>query len=415
MLKVTHEFVNHKLGRAFVTPPLEEPMFKPDTLPRPTIRTSPIAAGSLPRRDSVDFWRGIVLCCILINHIPGNIFECLTPKNYGFSDSAEAFVFLSGLSLAYAYGGRFLNGKAAQVVQGLQWRAAKLYGLHLFLSLAAIAIFAAGATLGHDDMLMNVHGRDLFTDDPSAALVGLLSLGHQLGYFNILPLYIILIAILVLQLYIARTSAWVLLAASFAFYTAVRVFAWNIPTWPMKGTWFFNPLAWQFLMALGVTVGLVFKARTLPRIPVLLALSAAVVAFGAVSVTNGLSYWPGLQDWTRRWADLDKTSLGVGRIIHFASVAYLIHGTRLTLLMKRMPVYAPFCLIGRNSLMIFAILSLLTAFGQVVTELLGNTVLVDVTLIGGGLLILYAAARLTEFWGPTPFPQTRSRLWEGHH
>ena len=62
------------------------------------------------RIDGIDFWRGIVLCTIFIDHLPGNILEGLTPRNYGFSDAAEAFVFLSGASLALAYGTHFEPG-----------------------------------------------------------------------------------------------------------------------------------------------------------------------------------------------------------------------------------------------------------------------------------------------------------------
>ena len=48
------------------------------------------------RIRDIDFWRGAVLIAILIDHIPGNPLENLTPRNFGLSDSAEAFVFLSG-------------------------------------------------------------------------------------------------------------------------------------------------------------------------------------------------------------------------------------------------------------------------------------------------------------------------------
>jgi hypothetical protein len=62
------------------------------------------------RIDSIDFWRGVALVTIFINHIPGNILGNLTPRNFGFSDSAEAFVFLSGLSVSLAYASRFDTG-----------------------------------------------------------------------------------------------------------------------------------------------------------------------------------------------------------------------------------------------------------------------------------------------------------------
>jgi hypothetical protein len=47
----------------------------------------------------IDFWRGLALVVILIEHIPRNVLDSLTPQNFGFSDAAEAFVFLSGVSL----------------------------------------------------------------------------------------------------------------------------------------------------------------------------------------------------------------------------------------------------------------------------------------------------------------------------
>ncbi len=81
--------------------------------------TSRSRGADVPRAwTSIDFWRGVVLCTIFINHIPGNLFEIVTQKNYGFSDSAEAFVFLSGLSLALAYARRFANGQAGTAVGG---------------------------------------------------------------------------------------------------------------------------------------------------------------------------------------------------------------------------------------------------------------------------------------------------------
>jgi hypothetical protein len=55
------------------------------------------------RIGSIDFWRGAVLIAILVDHIPGNMLESVTPRNFGLSDSSEAFVFLSGLSVGLVY------------------------------------------------------------------------------------------------------------------------------------------------------------------------------------------------------------------------------------------------------------------------------------------------------------------------
>ena len=52
------------------------------------------------RVGAIDFWRGLVLIAILVDHIPGNGLEYATPRNFGLSDSAEGFIFLSAFRSA---------------------------------------------------------------------------------------------------------------------------------------------------------------------------------------------------------------------------------------------------------------------------------------------------------------------------
>ena len=49
--------------------------------------------------NEIDFWRGIALVSIFMNHIPGLWYEQFTHKNFGYTDSAELFVLLAGWSL----------------------------------------------------------------------------------------------------------------------------------------------------------------------------------------------------------------------------------------------------------------------------------------------------------------------------
>ncbi|MDJ1158641.1 OpgC domain-containing protein [Chelatococcus sp. SYSU_G07232] len=65
------------------------------------------------RVETKDFWRGPILAIIFVNHVPGNLLEHATPRNFGFSDPAEAFVFLSGLAVSYAYHPRLPRGRPA--------------------------------------------------------------------------------------------------------------------------------------------------------------------------------------------------------------------------------------------------------------------------------------------------------------
>ena len=349
-------------------------------------------AGTRPRLDAIDFWRGYLLCTIFINHIPGNAFEPLTQKNFGFSDSAEGFVFISGVALALAYGGRFERGDWSGVTMSLARRALLLYGLHIFLSLAGVAIFVFGAAFGQSASLLSVHGRDLAVSAPLEMLVGVFSLGHQFGYFNILPMYIMMLAIAPLLLLLAQAGRWSMLAASFALYLTATC-GCNLPNWPESGSWFFDPFAWQFMVAIGIAVGLCLRAAAIPRSVPLMALAAVVVAFSALCVTDGFTFWPGLEDEVRTWAHLDKTTLGLGRLVHFISIAYLIYAMRLTEWVRGSLAFAPLCAIGRHGLWMFCALSLMAAGGQVVVQYAGHTVYTDVLMVAGGLLTLTALAR----------------------
>src|SRR5258707_8718224 len=80
-------------------------------------------AAPAKRIDGIDFWRGLALLMIFIDHVPENVFQHVTQKNFGFSDAAELFVFLSGVSVALAYGTRFFEGETAVAVRAVLRRA----------------------------------------------------------------------------------------------------------------------------------------------------------------------------------------------------------------------------------------------------------------------------------------------------
>ncbi len=348
--------------------------------------------GARSRFDAIDFWRGYLLCTIFINHIPGNAFEPLTQKNFGFSDSAEGFVFISGLALALAYGRRFQRGDWTGVTKSLARRTTLLYGLHVFLSLAGLAIFVIGAVFGQNANLLSVHGRDLAVSAPLEMLVGVFSLGHQFGYFNILPMYIMMLAITPLLLLLAQVGRWPMLAASFALYLSATC-GCNLPNWPESGGWFFDPFAWQFMVAIGIAVGLGLRDWTIPRSTPLVALAAVIVLLSAYCVTDGFGLWPGLEDEVRTWGHLDKTTLGLGRLVHFLAIAYLIYGLRVAEWVRGAPAFAPLCAIGRHGLWMFCVLSLMAAGGQVIVEYAGHTLTTDVLMVAGGLCMLASLAR----------------------
>ena len=125
----------------------------------------------LGRNTTIDFWRGLVLVIIFVNHIPGNLIEHATPRNFGLSDAAEAFIFISGLSVALVYYPRIPRGDIFGVVKRCLRRSFELYRMHLIMTAAAIALFSIGYELSEDIGLIEADGSEIrFTSQGEDAL-----------------------------------------------------------------------------------------------------------------------------------------------------------------------------------------------------------------------------------------------------
>jgi hypothetical protein len=320
------------------------------------------------RIRDIDFWRGAVLIAILIDHIPGNPLENWTPRNFGLSDSAEAFVFLSGLSVGLIYLPRARKYGIEPVAGGCFKRALKLYGVHIALTLAALLVFGAAYWMSGVSDLIQAHGRSFVFGSPANGLVGLALLSHQLGYFNILPLYVVLMLWAPVALALTLRGPVLALAVSAGLYAAARAFDLNLPNWPEEGGWFFNPLDWQLVFTLGLVAAVLWRDG-LPRpAPWLLTLSAATVAGAALIVTDEGGLAPGLRETATAHLDIAKQDLGLARLIHFVALAYLIATAtafgRFIAPVVRGAFGKAVQSLGRNSLAVFAAGSLMSACGQ---------------------------------------------------
>src|SRR6201996_6115885 len=72
-------------------------------IPKPLVHELP-ELKDFDRDLRIDAFRGIALWWIFLDHIPDNVGSWLTPRNYGLSDAAEIFMFVSGVTCALAYG-----------------------------------------------------------------------------------------------------------------------------------------------------------------------------------------------------------------------------------------------------------------------------------------------------------------------
>jgi hypothetical protein len=316
------------------------------------------------RIGTIDFWRGAVLIAILVDHIPGNMLESLTPRNFGLSDSSEAFVFLSGLSVGVVYLPRAEKHGLPAVARGCFQRALKLYGVHIALTVAALVIFACAWRLSGVDDLIAAHGRSFVFETPAQGIAGLAMLSHQLGYFNILPLYVVLMLWAPAALALAMRGPALALAASAGVYGTSRTLGLDLPSWPEAGGWFFNPLAWQLVFTIGLVSAMVWR-RGAPRgTPSLIALSTIVIASAALVTTSAAGIAPGFRDAASAHLDLAKHDLGLARLTHFAALAYLVAAAPGFKRLADGAAGRAVQSLGRNSLAVFAAGSLLSAVGQ---------------------------------------------------
>src|SRR5436190_21793999 len=90
----------------------------------------------------LDLYRGIGLWMIFLDHIPQDFVAWLTLRNYGFSDAAEFFVFISGYLVGFIYAPIVRGGLFLAALKRLWTRTAQMYVAHIMLFLIFTAQIA---------------------------------------------------------------------------------------------------------------------------------------------------------------------------------------------------------------------------------------------------------------------------------
>lgn len=282
------------------------------------------------RDPRADFFRGVALWMIVVNHTPGNWLGNLTLKNFSFCDATEAFVLLAGYAGAFAYAGLADRSGWLVAASALIRRIGKLYVAHIFLLVVFTAQVGFSAAALDRATYLDELALDPFADQPYRTLLEALLLRFQPAFLDILPLYIVLLALFVPGLAL-RHRPWLLLALSIGLWVGVRAAGINLPRW-QEGGWFFNPLAWQLLFVIGFFIGQAVRGAGAPGVPpkrawitalAILLLGSGFVAMLAVEQVPFLGeHIPALiLDFL---ATVDKTSLHPFRLASMLALTYLI-------------------------------------------------------------------------------------------
>lgn len=349
------------------------------------------------KANAVDFWRGFALVTIFVNHIPGIYFDRFTHRNVSISDSAELFVFLAGWALRLL-ADRSDPADTGRLMLRLGARAITIYAAQLLIISIAIAMLAAAATYYDNPLMLEWHNAAAVFYDPLRAHIGLVLLTHQLGYFDILPLYVVLMAASPLLIAIFRFARILLLPASLLLYLASLTWRLSLPTWPMEGTWFFNPLAWQLIFVLGFELAGSDGLGRLTRehLRALRLLAVPVVIVGAV--VAHLLWYP---DPTRApepklFFIMQKSFLTPIRLTHFLALVAVMSAAYPGIA-ARLPFLASFlCSLGRNSLNVFCVGSILSLLSQIIRFTHPGGIGLDTGVLVTGMTLLGITAWLSE-------------------
>jgi hypothetical protein len=144
-----------------------------------------------PGRDiRLDLFRGLANWAIFLDHIPHEVLNWITIKNYGFSDAADLFVFISGYTAAFVFGRVMIERGYRAAASRLVNRTLQLYAPHSLVVVVYIAVIAAVAQRMHDANDLNVFNIAAFITKPLWEFVQTLALRYRPVNLDVLPLYI---------------------------------------------------------------------------------------------------------------------------------------------------------------------------------------------------------------------------------
>ncbi len=359
---------------------------------------------STSRDLRLDFFRGLSLIFIFIDHIPESFLTYFTLQAVCFFDAAEVFIFISGFTASLVYGRRLAEKGALYATAQVLRRAWQLYVAHIFLFVLFIAEVSYTASAFKNPMYAEEMRIAAFLDEPHVAVVQALLLEFQPAFLDILPMYIVMLLIFPAVLLGLRRHWLAVLLASAGLYLAVQIFDLSVPAYPAGHVWFFNPLAWQFLFVAGAVLAhLVAERRSLQALrkavyPAAAALFAAAVAIRLSWTVH--DFWPSFPALLVKalWP-VDKNNLSPTRLVPFFALVVLIatHVPRSARFLAG-AVARPLVLCGQQSLEIFCLGILLSALGHFILAQYTAVVPVQLAVNFVGIVIMVLTAKMLDWY-----------------
>jgi hypothetical protein len=379
----------------------------------------------------LDFFRGLGMFIILIAHITANPWALWIPARFGFSDATEMFVFCSGMASALAFGAVFARAGWLLGTLRILHRVWQVYWVHLgvfFVTLALVFALNMTGVFPRDEVgALNLKP---FLNNTGPNLIGLMTLTYVPNYFDILPMYLVILALIPVMMGLARVDVRLALLASVLLWIAATA-GMNLPaelwfTKPSERPWFFNPFAWQLVFFTGFAL----MSGWLPAPPVHRLLVWVAVGIILISIPFAwgkiFSQIDLLRDIRKSAQPLfSKTDFGILRYVHFLALAYLAwvaagpEGIRLRQEGWIGMAISVICRVGQQSLAVFAASMVLARLLGAVLKLAGSGPLAALAVNLAGFALIIAVARIAAYFksqpwkaGPTrPAQATAEPFW----
>jgi hypothetical protein len=345
----------------------------------------------------LDLLRGFANWAIFLDHIPNNAVNWITQRNYGFSDAADLFVFISGYTASFVYARIMLERGFVIGGTRLIKHAWQIYVAHVLLFVMYIAEIGYLAQRYNDPNLENEFNVANFMRNPAETLYHGVILSFKPVNMDVLPLFILLMFVFPPVLWAMLRRPNLTLAASFLLYLAARHFSWNLPAYPI-GSWYFNPFCWQLLFILGgwFALGGSIESRPLIQSRGLLVLGSIYLVFALVMTMAGR--FPEFAHMMPAWLvdafnPNDKTNLAPYRLMHFIVLAFFI-----TRFMPRdwrglqWPAFRPLIKCGQQSLEVFCFDVFLAVSAHVVLVEVSNDIWMQILVSAVGIALMTVLA-----------------------
>ncbi|PZA10128.1 OpgC domain-containing protein [Rhodopseudomonas palustris] len=345
----------------------------------------------------LDLFRGVANWAIYLDHIPNNVVNWITTRNWGFSDAADLFVFISGYTASFVYAKMMLERGFIVGGTRLTKRVWQLYVAHIVLFVIYIVAIGYVAERFSDPEIINEFNIAGLVANPGETFRQGLLLKFKPVNLDVLPLYIVLMGLFppVLWLMLRRPDA--VMIGSFALYFAARYFEWNLQAFP-EGTWYFNPFCWQLLFVFGAwcALGGTTRSRSLINSRGMLWFCIAYLLFALVMTMAGRFQEFG--DLFPRWLydafnPNDKTNLAPYRFLHFAVIVVLV----VRFVPKdwkglEWPVFEPLIKCGQQSLAVFCVGVFLSFVAHFELTMSSGSLLAQILVSATGIALMTLVA-----------------------